>query len=38
VQKSRGEIMASAVDNYLGDGLVCEKYFPESAKKHVGSS
>jgi hypothetical protein len=31
-KKSRGEI--SAVDNYLGAWtIVCEKYFPESAKR-----
>jgi putative endopeptidase len=38
VQKSRGEIMASAVDNYLGEALgqlYVKKYFPESAKKRM---
>lgn len=38
VQKKRGEIMASAVDNYLGEALgqlYVKKYFPESAKKRM---
>lgn len=38
VQKSRGEIMASAVDNYLGEALgqlYVKKYFPEEAKKRM---
>jgi putative endopeptidase len=38
VQKSRGEIMASVVDNYLGEALgqlYVKKYFPESAKKRM---
>ncbi|WP_016988797.1 M13 family metallopeptidase [Flavobacterium sp. ACAM 123] len=38
VQKTRGEIMASAVDNYLGEALgqlYVKKYFPESAKKRM---
>lgn len=38
VQKSRGEKMASAVDNYLGEALgqlYVRKYFPESAKKRM---
>ena len=38
VQKSRGEIMAGAVDNYLGEALgqlYVKKYFPESAKKRM---
>ncbi|MEH6408623.1 MAG: M13 family metallopeptidase, partial [Leeuwenhoekiella sp.] len=38
VQKSRGEIMASAVDNYLGEALgqlYVKKYFPEDAKKRM---
>jgi putative endopeptidase len=38
VQKSRGEIMSSAVDNYLGEALgqlYVKKYFPESAKKRM---
>jgi putative endopeptidase len=36
--KNRGEIMASAVDNYLGEALgqlYVKKYFPESAKKRM---
>jgi putative endopeptidase len=34
-QKSRGEIMASAVDNYLGEALgqLYVKIFPESKKR-----
>lgn len=38
VQKSRGEKMASAVDNYLGEALgqlYVKKYFPEAAKKRM---
>ena len=38
VQKTRGEIMASAVDTYLGEALgqlYVKKYFPESAKKRM---
>ncbi len=38
VQKSRGESMASTVDNLLGDALgqlYVKKYFPESAKKRM---
>ena len=38
VQKSRGEKMASAVDNYLGEALgqlYVKKYFPEDAKKRM---
>ncbi|OQP40082.1 peptidase M13 [Niastella yeongjuensis] len=38
VQKSRGEIMASAVDTYLGQALgqlYTKLYFPESAKKRM---
>jgi len=38
VQKTRGEIMAGAVDNYLGEALgqlYVKKYFPESAKKRM---
>ena len=38
VQKSRGEKMASAVDNYLGDALgqlYVKKYFSENAKKRM---
>ncbi len=38
VQKSRGEIMASAVDNYIGEALgqlYVKKYFPEDAKKRM---
>lgn len=38
VQKSRGERMASAVDNYLGEALgqlYVKKYFPEDAKKRM---
>ena len=38
VQKSRGEIMASAVDNYLGEALgqlYVKKYFTEDAKKRM---
>lgn len=38
VQKSRGEIMASAVDQNLGEALgqlYVKKYFPEDAKKRV---
>lgn len=38
VQKTRGEIMASAVDRYLGEALgqlYVKKYFPESAKKRM---
>ncbi len=38
VQKSRGEIMANAVDNELGQALgqlYVKKYFPESAKKRA---
>jgi len=38
VQKTRGEIMASAVDNYLGEALgqlYVKKYFPESAKQRM---
>lgn len=38
VQKSRGEIMASAVDNYLGEALgelYVKKYFPEEAKERM---
>ena len=38
VQKTRGEIMASAVDNSLGEALgqiYVKKYFPEEAKKRV---
>jgi len=37
-QKSRGEKMASAVDNYLGEALgqlYVKKYFPENAKKRM---
>lgn len=38
VQKSRGEKMASTVDNYLGEALgqlYVKKYFPEDAKKRM---
>lgn len=38
VQKTRGEIMASAVDNYLGQALgqlYTKLYFPESAKTRM---
>lgn len=38
VQKTRGEIMASAVDNSLGEGLgqiYVKQYFGEAAKKRV---
>lgn len=38
VQKSRGEIMASAVDNFLGQALgqlYVKLYFPESAKTRM---
>ena len=38
VQKKRGEIMASAVDGYLGEALgqlYVKKYFPESAKQRM---
>lgn len=38
LQKSRGEIMASAVDNYLGQALgqlYVKLYFPESAKTRM---
>jgi putative endopeptidase len=38
VQKTRGEIMASAVDSYLGEALgqlYVKKYFPEDAKKRM---
>lgn len=38
VQKTRGEIMASAVDNYLGEALgqlYVKKYFSEAAKKRM---
>jgi putative endopeptidase len=38
VQKSRGEKMASAVDNYLGEALgqlYVKKYFSEDAKKRM---
>jgi len=38
VQKSRGEKMASTVDNYLGEALgqlYVKKYFPENAKKRM---
>jgi putative endopeptidase len=38
VQKSRGEKMASAVDNYLGEALgqlYVKKYFSEEAKKRM---
>ncbi|MBC7846306.1 MAG: M13 family metallopeptidase [Flavobacterium sp.] len=38
VQKSRGEKMASAVDNYLGEALgelYAKKYFSEDAKKRM---
>ena len=38
VQKTRGEIMASAVDNHLGEALgqlYVKKYFPEAAKKRM---
>jgi len=38
VQKSRGEIMANIVDNYLGEALgqvYVNKYFPEDAKKRM---
>ncbi|MCB0471889.1 MAG: M13 family metallopeptidase [Flavobacteriaceae bacterium] len=38
VQKTRGEIMANAVDNYLGEALgqlYVKKYFPEDAKKRM---
>ncbi len=38
VQKSRGEIMASAVDQSLGEALgqlYVKKYFTEDAKKHM---
>lgn len=38
VQKTRGEKMASAVDNLLGEALgqlYVKKYFPESAKKRM---
>jgi putative endopeptidase len=41
VQKSRGEIMASAVDNYLGEALgqLYVKNISRKRKKtHVGSS
>jgi putative endopeptidase len=40
-KKSRGEIMASAVDNYLGEALgqlYVKKYFQKAKKTHVGSS
>lgn len=38
VQKTRGEIIASAVDNHLGEALgqlYVKKYFPEAAKKRM---
>lgn len=38
VQRSRGEVMASMVDNLLGEALgqlYVKKYFPESAKKRM---
>ena len=38
VQKKRGEMMASAVDNYLGEALgqlYVKKYFSEAAKKRM---
>ncbi len=38
VQKSRGEMLTSAVDNLLGEALgqlYVKKYFPESAKKRM---
>ncbi|MFC6858976.1 M13 family metallopeptidase [Zunongwangia atlantica] len=38
VQKTRGEIMASAVDGYLGEALgqlYVKKYFPEEAKERM---
>lgn len=38
IQKSRGEKMASAVDNYLGEALgqlYVKHYFPEDAKKRM---
>ncbi|MEZ4802777.1 MAG: M13 family metallopeptidase [Gelidibacter sp.] len=38
IQKSRGEIMASAVDDYLGEALAqlyVKKYFSEDAKKKM---
>ncbi|WP_026451987.1 M13 family metallopeptidase [Aequorivita capsosiphonis] len=38
VQKTRGEKMASSVDNYLGEALgqlYVKKYFPEEAKERV---
>lgn len=38
VQKTRGEIMATAVDNYLGEALgqlYVKKYFSEAAKKRM---
>ncbi len=38
VQKTRGEIMASLVDGYLGEALgqlYVKKYFPEDAKKRM---
>ena len=38
VQKTRGEIMASAVDDYLGEALgqlYVKKYFPEEAKERM---
>ncbi|MFH7012812.1 M13 family metallopeptidase [Flavobacterium sp. FlaQc-52] len=38
VQKSRGEIMANVLDNYLGDALgelYVKKYFSEDAKKRM---
>lgn len=38
VQKTRGELMATAVDNYLGEALgqlYVKKYFSEAAKKRM---
>lgn len=38
VQKTRGEIIATAVDNHLGEALgqlYVKKYFPEAAKKRM---
>ncbi|MFY0684682.1 MAG: M13 family metallopeptidase [Balneola sp.] len=38
VQKARGEVIASAVDNYLGEALgqlYVKKYFPEEAKERM---
>jgi hypothetical protein len=37
-QKSRGEIMASAVDNYLGEAWTIVKNISRKRKTHVGSS